>query len=348
MKCTTPAFFIFICSFHLPGLAQTTDTVHQKNRLDSSYIKNYDNYLNATTGWNTRNTEYHITYPQYNTRFVLSPKETHQFSINLDYSFLFVYYSFTPHFFNLNNEDTIKGSSKRSTFATGFSFKQWDISFDYQNIKGYYLKNTDEFIPGWSKGDAYLQFSGLKTIQTGGQVAYNFNKKFSVASLVSGKEQQLKTAFTFLPTLAYWNTKIKDEANDSAQKADNVLTINNDINLLLPLSANIVFAKNFYIAAFAGPVIGINFYSTKGYDADEQPISASGTTISNGYYIRGSIGYTSKKFYCGFDAFARKYWHGAEDHTLARYSYGLQAYVGTRFDPPRFLRNTFTWLNKLI
>jgi hypothetical protein len=350
MKCKAPAFFIIICSFNMPCFAQTTtDTSHKKNNAaDSSYIRSYDNYVNITAGWNTRNTEYHISYPAFNTRFVLSPKETDQFSLNLDYSFLFVYYSFTPHVFNLNNNDSIKGSSKRSTFATGFSFKQWNISFDYQNIKGYYLKNTGDFIPGWSKGDVYLQFPYLKTIQTGGQVSYNFNKRFSVSSLVSGKEQQLKTAFTLWPMLAYWNIKMKDEANDSAQKTDNALTINNDINLLLPLAANIVFAKNFYIAAFAGPAIGINFYSAKGYDANAKAISTSGTTLSNGYYVRGSIGYTGKKFYMGFDAFARKYWHGAEEHTFAKYSYGLQAYAGTRFDPPRILRKTFAWLDKLI
>jgi hypothetical protein len=350
MKCQTIASLILICSFHLHCFAQTiTDTSHQKdNTADSSYIQYYDNYLNVTTGWNTRNTEYHISYPQYNTRFVLSPKETDQFFINLDYSFLFAYYSFTPHVFNLNNDDTIKGSSKRSTFATGFSFKQWSISFDYQNIKGYYLKNTDDFIPGWSKDDAYLQYPGLRTIQAGGQVAYNFNKKFSVSSLLSGKEQQLKTVFTFLPILAYWNIKMKDEANDSIQKADNVLTINNDINLLFPLAANIVFAKNFYLAAFAGPLVGVDFYKANGYDANGRAISTSGTRISNGYYARGSIGYTDKKFYAGLDAFARKYSHGQAGQTFSKYSYGLQAYVGTRFYPPGFLKRTSDWLNTLM
>jgi hypothetical protein len=161
MKSNTPAVFICICFFYLPAPAQTTnDTTSLKKdvSVDSSYIKYYDHYLNITAGWNTRNTKYTISYPQYNIRFVLSPRETNQFNISLDYSFLYLYYSFTPHVFNLNNEDTIKGSSKRSTFGMGFSFKRWYINFDYQNIQGYYLQNTDELITGWSKGDAYLQF----------------------------------------------------------------------------------------------------------------------------------------------------------------------------------------------
>ena len=204
---------MFICLLRIQTFTQTiTDTTAQKKiqNIDSSYIKYYDNYLNLTTGWNTRNTEYTISYPQYNTRFILSPKETHQFYISLDYSFLYAYYSFTPQILNINKEDTIKGSSKRSTFATGFSFKRWNFNFDYQSIRGYYLQNTNEFIPGWSKGDPYLQFPDLKTIQVGAQVAYNFNKRFSVASLTSGKEQQLKTAFTFFPDtclLAYRNER---------------------------------------------------------------------------------------------------------------------------------------------
>src|SRR3954453_12029602 len=184
MKCKTAAFFIIICSFHTPGLAQTiTDTTAIKKdaSFDSSYTRSYDNYLNVTAGWNTRNTEYLISYPHSSTRFLLSPKQTDQFYVSVDYSFLYLYYSFTPHVFNLNNEDTIKGNSTRSTFGTGFSFKQWDVNFDYQSIQGYYLKNTNELIPGWSKGDPYWQIPDLKTIQTGGQIAYNFNKKFSVS-----------------------------------------------------------------------------------------------------------------------------------------------------------------------
>ena len=181
MKGEALAIFLLVCLFNIAGFAQTlTDTVaFKKNKpSDSSYIKHYDDYLNITTGWGTRNTKYTISYPQNNTRFILSPKETHQFYISLDYSFLYAYYSFTPHVFN--SEDTIKGKSKRSTFGTGFSFARWSINFDYQKIKGYYLQNTNEFIPGWSKGDAYLQFPDLKTIQIGTQVGYNFNKKFSI------------------------------------------------------------------------------------------------------------------------------------------------------------------------
>jgi Domain of unknown function (DUF4421) len=350
MKSKTPVIFIFICLFYLPVLAQTTNdttTLKKDMPVDSSYIKYYDQYLNVTAGWNTRNTKYTVSYPQYNIRFVLSPRETNQFNISLDYSFLYLYYSFTPHVFNLNSEDTIKGSSKRSTFGTGFSFKRCYINFDYQNIKGYYLQNTNEFKQGWVKGDAYLQFPDLRTIQTGLQAGYNFNKRFSVSGLTSGKEQQLKTVVTFFPILAYWNIKMKAETDDSVQKSSNVLTINNDINLLLPASASIVFAKNFYIAASAGPIIGIDFFRADAYDQNGKALITSGTKISTGYYARASIGYTSKKFFTGIDAFSRNYEHQQQDQKFSKYSYGVQVYIGTRFDPPVFLQKADTWLQKM-
>jgi len=345
MKREMPVVFILICLLHARGLTQTTtDTAALKTdkAADSPYIKHYDNYLNITTGWNTRNTEYTISYPQHNTRFILSPKETHQFYISLDYSFLYAYYSFTPHAFN--SEDTIKGKSKRSTFTTGFSLKRWSFNFDYQSIRGYYLQNTNEFIPGWSKGDAYLQFPDLKTIQVGGQVGYNFNKRFSVASLTSGKEQQLRTVLTFFPILAYWDIKMRDEANTDPQETGNVLTINNDINLLLPVSANIVFAKNFYVSAFAGPIIGINFFKANGYDKQTKSISASGTHMSTGYYVRSSIYDTGKKFFTGLDIFSRSYGHQQEYEKFIKHSYGIQAYVGTRLKAHGFLQKNVTWL----
>ena len=350
MKCKAPVIFIFICLVNLPALAQTiSDTTALKTIIpvDSPYIKYYDHYLNVTTGWNTRNTQFIIAYPQYNLRFVLSPKETNQFNVSLDYSFLYLYYSFTPDAFNLNKEDTIKGNTKRLTFGTGFSFERWNFNFSYQNIKGYYLHNTNEFIPDWSKGDAYIQYPDLRTIQVSGQIGYNLNKKFSISSLTSGKEQQLKTVVTFFPILAYWNSKLKDEKIDSTQKVANVLSVNNDVNLVLPAAINFIFAKNFYIAAFAGPIIGVDFFKANGYDSTDHAIRTSGTKLSTGYYIRGSIGYTSKKFYVGMDAFARNYGHQQQDQKFIKYSYGLQAYIGTRFNPPRFLQNTVAWLKKV-
>ena len=87
MECKTPVIFIFICLFRLPVLAETiSDTIAPKKIIpvDSPYIKYYDHYLNVTAGWNTRNTRYIISYPQYHLRFVLSPKETNQFIVNID------------------------------------------------------------------------------------------------------------------------------------------------------------------------------------------------------------------------------------------------------------------------
>jgi hypothetical protein len=350
MKRQVPAIFLFICIFYLPVFAQTTNdtsAVVKDTFIDSSYIKYYDHYLNFTAGWSTRNTRYIISYPQYYTRFVLSPKETDQFYFGLDYSLLYLYYSFTPKVFNLNKEDTIKGKSTRLTFGTGFSFKQWQINLDYQSIKGYYLHNTNEFIPGWTKGDAYIQFPGLRTIQAGGQVGYNFNEKFSISSLTSGKEQQLKTVITFFPILSYWHIKMKDETTDSVQKANNVLTVNNDVNLMLPVAMNIVFAKNFYVAAFAGPVIGVELYKANAYDENGNALTTSGTRISTGYYARGSIGYTGKNFFAGIDAVTRYYEHQQQSQKFSKNSYGIQVYLGTRFDPPGFLKKTVKWLEKI-
>jgi hypothetical protein len=186
----------------------------------------------------------------------------------------------------------------------------------------------------------------LRTIQTGLQAGYNFNKKFSISSLASGKEQQLKTVFIFFPILAYWNIKMKAETVDSVQKSSNVLSINNDINLLLPVSANVVFAKNFYVAAFAGPIIGIDFFKANAYDENGKTLINSGTKISTGYYARASLGYTGKNFFTGVDAFSRYYAHQQQDQKFSKYPYGVQAYIGTRFNPPVFLKRSVTWLQK--
>ena len=139
---------------------------------------------------------------------------------------------------------------------------------------------------------------------------------------------------------------MKDVSGNSAEKTGNVLTINNDINLLLPGAVNIVFAKDFYVSVFAGPLIGMDFYKANGYDKQTKSISVSGTKISTGYYIRSSIGYTGKRFFTGMDIFTRSYGHQQEYEKFIKHSYGLQAYIGTRFDAPRFLQRSVAWLQK--
>lgn len=335
--------------FHLRLPAQSMhDSAAQAADSPASrpYIKLYDNYLNVTTGWNTRNTRYILSYPQYDTRFVLSPKETDQFFVNVDYSFLFLYYSFTPRVFNLNSSDSIKGNTSRSTFGFGFAFQQWHINFDFQNIKGYYLRNTEEFLPGWQKGDAYIQFPDLRTIQKGGQVGYNFNKNFSISSLASGKEQQLRNVLTLFPILAYWNIRLKDDVVDSVQQVSQDISVNNDINVLVPVAATLVIRRNYYVSAFAGPIAGVNFFRATAYDETGQQLTTSGTKISTGYYARASVGYTGKTFFMGVDGFVRYYSHQQQMQRFSKQSYGIQVYAGTRFNAPRFLVNAVGWLEK--
>jgi hypothetical protein len=334
---------LLLCNKH--GITQNIDSLKMKlSGNDSNFIKHYNSTLNFTFGSSTRNTEFHIAYPQSNIQFLLSPKETQQFSIHVDYKFLFLFYSFTPHFFNLNKTDSVKGSSARSTFAFGVNINRWSLNFDYQKIKGYYLKNTHDFNSTWTNGDPYLKFPSLVSEQLGVQLAYNFNKKFSLTSLTSGQEEQLKTACTFSPMLAFWKIKLKNEIPTTS--TNNNLTTNYDLNLLLPVAANIVFAKHFYISLFTGPIIGIDFYSADGYDSNGKVITASGSLISTGYYLRSSIGYTNQKFFCGFDTYSRKYTHTEVDMQFSKYSYGLQAYIGMRLLPPNFLMKSAEWIQR--
>ena len=157
--------------------------------LDSQYVRSYAENLHLTVMYRTDNLQYRLSDAE-NVKSVLSPNEIYQTVIGASYAFIDVEYSLSPAFVNINNDANIKGKTKRSSIAFSFSFGRFYTKLEHSNVKGFYLHNTADFDDAWQPGKPYTLFPDLHIKQTGGQLTYNINKRFSRLALKCGDEQQ--------------------------------------------------------------------------------------------------------------------------------------------------------------
>lgn len=78
---------------------------------------------------------------------------------------------------------------------------QWGLF--YRDYKGFYLDNYKKFYPDWNKDSlGYPQSAGLRIIETGINLGFNFNRNFSMNAAFAQGERQKKGAGSFLMALS--------------------------------------------------------------------------------------------------------------------------------------------------
>jgi hypothetical protein len=69
----------------------------------------------------------------------------------------------------------------------------------YRDYKGFYLNNYKKYYPGWNRDSlGYPKSPGLRIVEAGINLGFNFNRNFSMNAAFSQGERQKKTAGSFL------------------------------------------------------------------------------------------------------------------------------------------------------
>lgn len=335
MRFTLIMSFLLLC---------TVMSIHGQDSVikvlsDKDYVISYRDKLNISTGLQTSNLEFIVAYPKDKLRFELSPRETLQQFLLFQYQWINFRYSFTPSYLN-PDRSAIKGNNTRTTFDIVMAAGDVDINLVYQKAKGYYIKNMGELDPSWRPGLPHWQLNSLTTKILGAEFTYNINKQFSDVGMISGKSKQLKNAVSLLPALSIYYIHLNDPiiiASPGTHSDD----YNVDINLKFPFAASVVWNKNWSLAGAAGPVTGINFFSTESYDVRFIKIKNKETRWSTGFYLQGGISYTRDHWYAGLDANLQQYGSGDDASRTRRLFYGVELYIGKRFHAPLFLKKIF-------
>lgn len=310
------------------------------------YIIRLDTLLHLQSWVSANQVKYTLVYnPEF--RLVLAPNETNNLSFGFSYRYLDLGLSFSPRFLNAGQDNDEQGKSEQFSFRTGFSIHRFNWSFDLSKVKGFYLKNSGDFVSSTSLPDSpYRVFPDLSIGYFSTMVRYNANRKFSTAALTGGTQVQRRSAYTVLPAFQFATYNFRDDSRNTG--VQNESTYSTDLNLVLPVAGTLVISPKFAASLGVGPSIGMDFFKSVAIDDSSKVVLSKGTKLTTGYSVQTSISYNEKRFFSGFEFRSRGYGHKIEDisRLIKQYSY-FQVFIGWRLRAPRFAKKSLDWVNKV-
>ena len=316
-----------------------------KKTVDSTYITRLDTLLHLQSWISNSHLEYKIVYNK-DFKLLLAPNEINNLSFGFSYRYLDLGLSISPQFLNAGQDEAQKGKSKQFSFGTGFSIHRFKLNVDFSSVKGFYLKNSNEFLRAAVLPDTpYLVFPDLRVGYFSIMVRYNTNQKFSTAALAGGRQIQRRSAWTVLPTFQFATYNFHNDSKNTG--VQNETTYSTDLNLLLPMAVTVVISPKFSTSLGAGPSLGVDFFKSVSLDDSNKVVLTKGTKFTSGYSLQTSVNYHSERFFAGFESRVRGYGHKIEDisRLIKQYSY-FQVFIGWRLRAPGFAKKSLDWGNK--
>jgi len=347
--CFCRVVLVFLLSTHIQSVfcqtrKDSTRDNHKRTR-DSIYITRLDTMLHLQSWISANDMEYKIVYDK-DFKLVLAPKRTNNLSFGFSYRYLDMGLSFSPQFLNAKQDNGKKGKSEQFSFGTGFSIHRFKLSFDLSTVKGFYLKNSADFLRAALPDSPYSVFTNLAVGYFSMMVRYNVNEKFSTAALTGGTQVQRRSALTVLLSLQFATYNFHDDSQTGG--VQNESTYSTDLNLLLPVAGTLVISPKFSASLGVGPSFGVDFFKSVSIDDSSKVVLSQGTKFTTGYSVQTSVNYHAKRFFAGFESRYRSYGHKIEDisRLIKQYSY-YQVFIGWRLRAPTFAKKSLDWVNKI-
>ena len=347
--CFCRVVLVFLLSTHIQSVfcqtrKDSTRDNHKRTR-DSIYITRLDTMLHLQSWISANDMEYKIVYDK-DFKLVLAPKRTNNLSFGFSYRYLDMGLSFSPQFLNAKQDNGKKGKSEQFSFGTGFSIHRFKLSFDLSTVKGFYLKNSADFLRAALPDSPHSVFPNLAVGYFSMMVRYNVNEKFSTAALTGGTQVQRRSALTVLPSLQFATYNFHDDSQTGG--VQNESTYSTDLNLLLPVAGTLVISPKFSASLGVGPSFGVDFFKSVSIDDSSKVVLSQGTKFTTGYSVQTSVNYHAKRFFAGFESRYRSYGHKIEDisRLIKQYSYH-HVFIGWRLRAPTFAKKSLDWVNKI-
>lgn len=334
MRCFFPIMILLLLILDATG-ASARDTTG-----DSSNFESYSDKILIKLNVSTQTDQYTLTYKT-GPAIRLMTNNDYKVFLSLDYEFIGFSYGFSPKLFDANDDDVIKGHSSFTNYKLQLFPGQWLQTISFDKVKGYYIDNTQDFIPGWQQGKyPYLQIPDLKTVQWAFSTSYVLNPGFSFKNLIYQTEWQKRSAGSFVPVAFYDYTRTSFDLSGTKG-------LQKDFNFRLGLGYyhTFIIAHRFYIAPNIVPSLGIR------YTRFRSEAGGAITTNNNTYFTRfldGGLkaGFNSRRWVAGFGLSFNISWYNEDPGTIVRNdrAYGI-IYMGFRFGTPRFIADTYRKLS---
>lgn len=271
----------------------TTDYI-----IEDGYIDQINQYLNVRLA--LKNYYEFFSLNSNNNAYDIRTNSGTTLKFSADFKSISIWYNFTPKDLGLNTQEIEKGKTGGFNFGFGIIRRNWFNQFNFRYIEGFYLENTKDFNLAWNPGDVYTQKPNMGYAALEGTTGYKFNPKFSLRSVNSQTERQLKSTGSLIASVNYRFYQIKDENAplfDSILKSDNY-----EVGFNLGYYYNIIFLKNLYLSLGMSPGFGVIYSNVE--QKNSALLIQESTHSSSVFRLSGhtGVGYNGERFYAGLYA----------------------------------------------
>jgi hypothetical protein len=326
--------FSLICYLNIN--AQITDTIH--NKIEDGWIEKMSDKIALDVSFNNSYETFEVK--TLDNKFILYPNIPTNLELTVNYRFISFAFQFAPDFLPGNGDEDLKGKTKSFGIGTSLIFKHWFFDLSYSKVKGYYLENSDDYITQL-EGEPYIQFPDLQYKGFAITSGYSNNSKFSLRSLTSQTERQLKSTGSFLPVFNFRYYTIDDKSSGaSTQKTNNI-----EASIGPGYAYTFVAKEKFYLSL--GLMASFGYLNTKltTRQSTENIISNQDNFIFR-WDGKTGIGYNGSRFYTGLYANVSGTNYKQENTTAVNFETRIfyHIFLGIRIESPDYLKR---FMNKI-
>jgi hypothetical protein len=270
--------------------------------------------------------------------YSIEPNTRLRMAVAFNYRFFSLKVGFSPQFLAGKDED-LKGKTKIFRLSLNLFLKDWMQHFDFNQVKGYYIRGLDAPISGLAQeGPPYIILPDLKSLSITGTTYYRFNEAYSFKAVINQNEIQTKSAGSFVPSLYYGYFEISNKE-----------TLQDTKSLFAVLNAGyyhtFVLHKNWYSNLGLSPGLGIEFNKLITRIDDNQTYISRQNSLLVNINTQIGIGYNSRRFYGG-TALLGSATH-REDTSILQFDNVrgyFKIFVGYRFNAPASFEKGMDWI----
>ncbi len=334
------SLLLIVATFCVAGLLRSQDTL--QHIVEDGYIEKMSGKLVLNLSINNEYETFEVRSP--NSRTVLYPNAKTNAHLKLNYRFLSFGFQFAPDFLPGNGDEDQKGETKSFRLGTALVFKHWFTDINYSKVKGYYLKNSSDFMV-MQPGDPYIQFPDLHFNNLSLAVGYSSNSRFSFRSLTTQTERQLRSTGSFIPTINFSYYTVNDKSSSlTTQKSRNIET-----SIGPGYAYTFVLHKEFYLSLGLSGSLG--YLNTKLWT---RGLLEPTITYQDNFILRWDgrtgFGYNGSKFYTGLYANLSGTQYEQENSTVLNFNTRVffQVFFGIRIPAPAYLNRKVNQIEEKI
>lgn len=235
-----------------------------------------------------------------------------------------------------SDQDLLYGESKATDYLFRFYFERWTTEFFYQRYKGYYIDNTQDVIPNWSKSQPRRLYPDLTTEHVGFSTTYIFSPEtYSMAASFDQSVIQKESGGSWLLNVSGSDHRIRNssalipsELTASYGEFGNVQSGRMfTASLGAGFGYNFIFLERGYLAASLIVNAGLQNLKYQKIDGSELSEQRSSTQA----HIKAGIGYNADQFLAGFSLANDTAGYQIENVEMNFQTLEIAVFVGTRF-----------------